>query len=150
MIYFYCFARPAKTLTDAPSPAPGQLRGIDGGEVQMIALPQHECPSEDALVALVGRVPSAPVATAEHLVEHDRVCTTALVRGCDVLPARFGQLFADDRALTSEYLQRGPVLAPLWQRVAHAVEMSLTITAAASGPRPPAAQDAPGRSGASV
>ncbi len=109
----------------------------------MIALPQHECPSEDALVALVGRVPSAPVATAEHLVEHDRVCTTALVRGCDVLPARFGQLFADDRALTSEYLQRGPVLAPLWQRVAHAVEMSLTITAAASGPRPPAAQDAP-------
>lgn len=143
MIYLYCFARPAKALTDAPNPAPGQVRGIDGGDVQMLALPPLERSSPDALVALVGRVPSAPEATAEHLVEHDRVCTTALVRGCDVLPARFGQLFADDGALTSEYLQRGPSLAPLWQRVAHAVEMSLTITTGASGPASDVPQDGP-------
>lgn len=141
MIYLYGLARPAAALAEATHEAARDLYGIDGGEVRVVSLAAREFSSESAPVALIGVVPSAPATSAAHLVEHDRVCTTALVRGCDVLPARFGQLFADDDALASEYLQRAALLAPLWQKVAHAVEMSLTITPGVAAP-PVVAADA--------
>jgi hypothetical protein len=134
VIYLYGLARPAAALADVTRQTVRDMCGIDGGEVLAVSLAPRRVSSESAPVALIGRVPSAPPTDATHLVEHDRVCTAALMRGCDVLPARFGQLFADDDALASEYSQRAPLLAPLWQKVAHAVEMSLTVSVSDTTP----------------
>jgi Gas vesicle synthesis protein GvpL/GvpF len=120
--YLYCFIRPP---ADSAVEERDQPSGIDDAEVRRLVLPLGGEPR--ASVAWVSTM-RTPDSTAAHLIEHDRVCTVAVGRGYDVLPARFGQTFEDDAALAADYLGRAPSLRAVWAHVAHAVEMTLTLT----------------------
>ena len=112
MIHLYAFAHGLRNLP--------QRTGVAGEELQV--------ESFDGVDAVVGRI-DAPVAeSVESAVAHGLVVEALLDSADAVLPARFGQPFADDTALTNA---TAPRLAELRARLAavhDCVELSVRMS----------------------
>ena len=113
VIYLYC-------LTEPGCEPPAGLCGIAGEMVRSVG-------GAGRLAAWVSDLPEDPgPATAELVRLHDNVVRAALALETP-LPARFGQSFAGDRALTRALEPRIERLERLLERVRGAVEMTVRI-----------------------
>jgi len=123
-IYLYCVL---PTRSEAPT---GPLAGIDGSPVRAIELAGLELWVSEVDVPAV-------VPTLERARAHDAVVRTAL-EGATPVPARFGQIFADDRTLLEGVERRRHSLLAALERVRGAVEMTVTapLNRVANNPRP--------------
>ena len=112
-IYLYCLAR-------ATADPPQALRGIDG-------LPVHAV-DVGGLRAWISETRDAQVTpTVDRAREHDRVVRAAM----DIetpLPARFGQVVADNSALEEVVASRREGFAAALESVAGAVEMTVKVS----------------------
>ncbi|HJU89232.1 MAG TPA: GvpL/GvpF family gas vesicle protein [Gemmatimonadaceae bacterium] len=109
--YLYCLTR------DDADP-PSALRGIDGAPVRVV--------DERGVRAWVSDVGTPPAVTAERARAHDAVIREAL-RISTPLPARFGQVLADDASMRQELVQRVARIASELQRVRGMVEMTVRV-----------------------
>ncbi len=111
--YLYCLVGPEAGV------AVDGLAGIDGGVVRLLRAPP--------VVALVGDVNEGGLApTAERIRAHDAVVRRAL-EVTTPLPARFGQLFPDDRAAAASIAARGAKLEQAMELVQGCVEMTVRV-----------------------
>jgi alkylhydroperoxidase/carboxymuconolactone decarboxylase family protein YurZ len=111
-IYLYCLLR-------ATAEPPPHLVGIDDAPVRTVDL--------GGLGAWVSETAaSAIVATPERARRHDHVVRTALERETP-LPARFGQVVSDERALAELVSSRRGAFESALERVEGTVEMTVRI-----------------------
>ncbi|HEU4565403.1 MAG TPA: GvpL/GvpF family gas vesicle protein [Gemmatimonadaceae bacterium] len=125
-VYLYCF------VPDDCGAPPAGLAGVDGLPVRAAALGR--------LRAWVSDVPGpAPEATAERARAHDAVVRAAMAVETP-LPARFGQVAADDAALAAAVEGRAASFAEALAHVRGAVEMTVRLLpGGAEASRPPGA-----------
>jgi hypothetical protein len=117
-IYLYCLLRAAR---EPPAP----LTGLDGARVRAVSLGD--------LGAWVSDTPDSSVTvTAERAASHDRVVRAAL-EGETPLPARFGQIVADEAALARAVQERHDRFVSALDRVAGAVEMTVRLLVRTTG-----------------
>jgi hypothetical protein len=110
MIHLYAFA---SNLTALPAE-----RGIGGGSLETLAV-------EDA-DAVVSRVPK-PDVSQEAILQHGLV-VEALVDRCDgVVPARFGERFADDEALRAAVERLRPSVGERLRDLDGCVEIAVRV-----------------------
>lgn len=112
--YLYC-------LLGAGSDAPPTLAGVAGAPVRALGA--------GSLVAWVSDLasPGAPAATPEHAAAHDAVSQAAVLRGDDVVPARFGQWFESDAACLSVLSRREPAVLRALAHVRGCVERRVIV-----------------------
>lgn len=128
--YLYCLLR-------ASGDPPAGLAGVDDATVRAVDL--------GGLVAWVSDVAETTIAPSPARAQaHDRVVRAAL-EGATPLPARFGQVLADEAELRTALSGRREALASALQRVDGAVEMTVRMLV-----RSAARRDAPGRTEADV
>jgi hypothetical protein len=118
-IYLYCLLR-------ATAEPPPHLVGIDGALVRAVDL--------GGLGAWVSEsAASAIVATPERARRHDQVVRAALERETP-LPARFGQIVSDERALAEVVSSRRAAFESALERVEGTVEMTVRILVPGGAP----------------
>jgi alkylhydroperoxidase/carboxymuconolactone decarboxylase family protein YurZ len=111
-IYLYCLLR----ATREPPP---HLRGLDGALVRAVDLGGLGAWVSDSAAP-------AMAASSERARIHDRVVRTALERETP-LPARFGQIVANEAALAEVVSSRRAALESALDRVAGMVEMTVRV-----------------------
>lgn len=135
-------------LLGAGSDAPPAMAGVAGAPIRALGT--------GSLVAWVSDLasPGGPAATPEHAAAHDAVSQAAVLRGDDVVPARFGQWFESDEACLGELSRREPAVLRALAHVRGCVERRVIVplraaepgaTALEAGARPPQAGGGRGR-----
>jgi len=125
--YLYCLVTSAE-----PPPA---LSGVDGQTVRAVKAGRLTAWVSDAVR------PLPP--TADRARAHDAVVRRALAVETPI-PARFGQLFADDAALAQSVDARGAALSQMLERVRDSVEMTIRIPVPAEETGDPASASGQG------
>lgn len=123
MIHLYALA---EGLEAAPAPA-----GIDDAPVERLDAGPFQ--------ALLGRLQRAPAPEEPALVAHADVVEWALARSSSVLPARFGQSFADVGALEEALASSRSELGRALEQVRGCVELGVRVLGVPGGEREPAA-----------
>jgi hypothetical protein len=110
-VYLYCL------VASGHEPAPG-LAGLGGAPVRVV--------SAEGVDAWVSDLGEGGRATVAHAREHDAVVRAAMAQETP-LPARFGQIFADDDALRGALGERRAALAERLAQVRGAAEMTVRL-----------------------
>ena len=95
-------------------------------EAERINAPDLVAVRGERLAALASERPSAPRPTEQELREHDAI-TRAVHQSTASLPSRFGDVFADERALLGALRAREERLLADLERVGDRVETTVTI-----------------------
>lgn len=111
-IYLYCLLRAARE-------PPPHLLGVDGALVRAVDLGGLGAWVSDSVAPTI-------VASSERARIHDRVVRTALERETP-LPARFGQIVADEATLAEVVSSRRTAFESALERVAGTVEMTVRV-----------------------
>lgn len=121
--YLYCLLKPAAD--------PRGVRGVAGEIVRSLTIGD--------VAAWVGDVASAPRATVDTAEAHDTVLSAALAGADAVVPARFGQVMADDETCRHRLDGRMDELRDSLDKVAGLVEMAFVAQLASADdmPSPP-------------
>ncbi len=122
-VYLYCVV-PAGRASPGPS-----LTGVSGAPVRRLAL-SH--PSADAWVSTIDVVPrTSDAAQRRELgMAHNAVVAAALNAALTPVPARAGQVFADDDDCRRRLSERADAFAHALQRLDGMVEMTTTVALA--------------------
>lgn len=95
-------------------------------DVERVAEPGLVAVAAAGLAALGSRVAAPPDASERALREHDAI-TRRVHDAVASLPARYGQVFADDDAIARALAERATTLAAGLARVADRVEVAITL-----------------------
>jgi len=96
------------------------------------------------LAALASPRPAPPRPTEQELREHDAI-TRTVHEAAPSLPSRFGDVFADERALAAALREREEALAAQLARVGERVELTVTMRWLQARPHPTSSDQASGR-----